>query len=58
MGMRDLKMMIKTLENLDITNTGLVIDDGDNAYRNASAKVIKDVKGFYHIAFVEDVKDD
>lgn len=55
MDMRDLKVMIKTLENLDITNTGLVIDesrDGNTEYVDATAKVIKDEKGFYKIAFV------
>lgn len=59
MDMRDLKIMIKTLENLDIINTGLVIDDsrdGNTEYINAKAKVIKDGAGIYHIAFVADLK--
>ena len=53
--LRDLKMLIKTLEQLDIGNTGLVIDesrDGTTDYIKAEAMVIKDAKGFYQIAFV------
>jgi len=52
MDMRDLKIMIQTLENLNITNTGLVIECAGGELLDAEAKAIKDTKGFYKIAFV------